>query len=489
MQESFLRLPSYEVMYGGGKGSGKSDALLAAPTRWVGHKSFRALLLRREWKQAERTLYARSRELYPMLGAYWLAKRNRWVFPSGAEIEINGADNEEDVERYFGLPDLCFLGIDQLEHFTRGMYLALISCVRSSSGLPLRIRSSANPGGVGHDWLVERFAPWVYPREGQPWHDAAYSGTFADSGQALWYRTTSGDHGAEEQCERDTHEPACVETPVRCAPGAPCPLHRPRSRVYVHARVKDNPHLRGTQYEASLHGLDPVDRARYLEGNWMVRAKPGIYFSRTTIAVVDAMPFGAVVARVRYFDRAGTDAADATKKTAWTAGVRMSLLDTGLLVVEDVIRGLWGPGEVDAQILGAGRDDPRGTVLAIERDPGQAGKAQAYYDARMLQGLDFVLPLPQGDKATRMKPFSAQAREKNVVLIKGAWNGPFLRELEDCPGGLWDQIDSCSGALILLLKLQERAIAHRRAAGQHGRDVRSPDRIDRSSLGPLRSGV
>jgi predicted phage terminase large subunit-like protein len=485
-QELVLRSGAYELLHGGGKGSGKSDALLIGALRWVGHPRYRALLLRREWKQAERTLFARSKDIYPRLGAYWLDKRHAWIFPSGAEIEINGCDNEGDTNRYFGLPDLCFLGIDQLEHFTRAMYLELISCVRSSAGLPLRIRSSANPGNIGHEWIVERWAPWVHPRPGQPWHDPSYDGAYADSGDPLWFRTTAGPDGEEVLCARHDHEPECEEDP-RCAPRAPCPVHQPRSRVYVHGDVKDNSFLRGTAYEANLHSLDPLERERYLGGNWMVREKAGIYFSRSTIPVMDHMPPGQVLARVRYFDRAGTDAKDASSGTAWTAGARMSILSTGLIVVEHVTRGQWGPGEVDQAIQTTGRSDPQGTVICVEKDPGQAGKSQAYYDSRLLAGLEFILPRPQGDKRMRMRPFSAQARSGNVILLRGPWNEPFLRELEDCPNGKWDQIDSASGGFLQLLRLQERvgAEARSRAAAPAGRSAGK----GMSVLGPLRSGV
>lgn len=487
IQHWVLQSTAYEALHGGGKGSGKSEGLVAAPLRFVDNQNFRGLLLRREWTQAQATLLATAKKIYPLLGGRWYAQRKVWRFPSGAEIEINGCDHPSSVERYFGRPELSFLGIDQLEHFTREMYLALISCVRSVEGLPLWIRASANPGSIGHDWIVERFGPWVHPREEEPWHDPDYRGDYADSGEVRWYRTTAGQHGEEESCSRDAHEEDCDADPP-CAQGKPCVVHAPRSRVYFHATVEDNPYYKGTEYQASLRGLDPVDRARYEQGNWMVRAKPGIYFSRSTIPIADERPPGQVIARVRYFDRAGTEAKKAKGKGAWTAGARMSITDTGLFVVEDMTRGQWGPGEVDQAILTSARMDPPSTVLALERDPGQAGRHQAYYDARMLAGHEFFLPPPVADKLTRMKPLSSQAREGNVILMRGAWNEALLRELEACPSSLWDQIDSLSGAMILLLRLQQRWLEHRRAtAGQQHQPSRS-GRVDRAALGPLRSG-
>lgn len=495
-QIPFLESTAFESMYGGGKGSGKTRALILAPLYWVHEPRFRALLLRREWKQAVRTLLEESKKVYPALGAVWLAGRHVWRFPSGAEIEINGCDNEGDEDRYYGTPELSFLGIDQLEAFPRAMYLGLISCVRSAAGLPLVIRSSANPGGVGLDWLVERFAPWMHAMaKGTKWEDASYAGPLAASTEVLWYRTTAGENGADVVCERTAHEPLCLEERARlglrseeppCDPGRPCGLHRPRSRQYVHAIVSDNPYTSGTQYERNLLSLDPVERAWFLSGNWMVRAKPGSFFQREWLPALHAAP-GAVVCRVRYWDRAATDAKKATAGTAWTAGVRLAMLSTGLVLVEDVVRGQWDPGRVDAKILETSDADPPGTLLAVERDGGQAGVSQAYYDTRLFAGRFFAQPPPIADKLTRMRPASSLAQANGIALRAGPWNEAFWRELEGCPAGLWDQIDSLSGGLIQLLKLQEevatlaRAEALRRAHAQ-----RPPARVQTPDGGPTR---
>lgn len=488
-QIPFLQSAAFEALYGGGKGSGKTRALILAPLYWVHVPAFRGLLLRREWKQAARTLLEESKKVYPAFGAVWLAGVHAWKFPCpdcakrrlsaavcrhpSAQIEINGCDHDSDTERYFGTPELSYLGIDQLEHFTREMHLSLISCLRSAAGLPLVVRATANPGGIGLDWLTERFGPWLQRPPGDAWHDASYTGPYAESGAVLWFRTTAGENGTEIVCDSRAHEPECVSERRRishatqdppCAPGAPCSLHTPRSRQYVHAVVSDNPFTAGTDYERNLLSLDPVERAWYLGGNWMMRGKPGAYFSRTWLTPALREAPAKVLVRVRYWDRASTKD---DPRAAFTAGVRMSLLDSGLFLVEHVERGQWDPGEVDARILSIGDTDPRGTVLAIERDGGQAGRSQAYYDARMLAGREFVLRDPVLDKVTRMRPFSAQSRAGNVAILEGAWNGEYLRELEGCPSGKWDQIDSSSGALFLLLELQEkmrvtaRAMAHR----------------------------
>ncbi len=497
-QIPFLQSAAFEAMYGGGKGSGKTRALVLVPLYWISNPAFRGLLLRREWKQAARTLLAESKKVYPAFGAVWLAGRHVWRFPCAtcmakhvnalgcvhpsAEVEINGCDNPGDTDRYFGTPELSYLGIDQLEAFTREMLLALVSCLRSAVGLPLVVRSTANPGGIGIDWIPERYAPWIEPPEGDPWYDAKYTGPRVESGEVLWYRTTAGESGEEIVCERDAHEPDCEDERRRlqhatreppCTPGAPCVLHAPRSRQYVHAVISDNPFTAGTAYEASLLSLDPLDRARYLGGNWKAQARAGMYFDAKWLPKLPHLPAAPLV-RVRYWDRASTkaDPKKPNSKAAFTAGVRLALLTTGLIVVEHVERGQWDPGEVDDKILVTADDDPTGTVIVIEKDGGQAGVSQAYYDSRMLAGRDFRHVPPIADKLTRMKPFSAQARAGNVALLAGPWNGEYTRELEGCPFGKWDQIDSSSGGFHQLLVLHEQLCALAEAEAQRASQQR-----------------
>ena len=46
---------------------------------------------------------------------------------------------------------------DELTHFTEAQYVYLISRVRGANSYPKQIKSSTNPGGVGHGWVKERF--------------------------------------------------------------------------------------------------------------------------------------------------------------------------------------------------------------------------------------------------------------------------------------------------------------------------------------------
>lgn len=469
-QEMFLRSPAFEGCYGGSAGAGKSDALLIGALRLVGLPRYRALLLRREWKECLRTLVARSHELYPSAGGRWIASQKLWVFPSGAVIEIGHAENELDVKRFDG-PSYQYLAFDELTHFTEWMYLFLFARVRSADGYPLRVRSATNPGGIGHDWVLERFGPFLYPGPGDPFHDPTYDGEYADSGQILYYRFDEAS-GRVVRSERWWTHPGCGECRARAERGdLACVVHRPLGRTFVRAFVSDNRFYAGTSYEAVLDQLNPVDRARLKYGNWLARGGKGAYFKRGWFRIVDACP-AFVHGRVRYWDRAATTR-EQDPRAAFTAGVRMSRDLKQVFYVEDVVRGQWGPGEVEQAIETTADVDPPGTRLVLERDPGQAGKVQAYYDVQQLAGHDVHVTPPQGDKLARMKPVSAQAEVGNIVLVRGRWNEAYLRELEDCPEGLWDQIDGTSGAFSQLL----RGAGGRGRSGNRGQRLATQGRM------------
>lgn len=165
----------------------------------------------------------------------------------------------------------------------------------------------------------------------------------------------------------------------------------------------------------------------------------GGLFKRAWFPIVDAAPSGA--RRCRGWDTAGTEGGG-----DWTVGVRLALLD-GVVFVEDVLRGQWGPGAVDTIFKQTAQLDGHSCDQREEQEPGSAGKAVAAARAKLLAGFDFVAVPTSGDKVTRAKPFRAQCEAGNVRLVRGQWNETYLQELERFPTGAHDdQVDATSAA-------------------------------------------
>lgn len=168
-QAVFQSRGEYEALYGGAAGGGKSDALLTEALRQVHIPHYRALILRKTYPQLSE-LIDRSREIYSR--AYPKAKYNDskhfWLFPGGAKIYFGAMQHTKDRINYQG-KRYDFIAFDELTHFTWDEYSYMFSRNRpSGGGTRVYIRSTTNPGGIGHSWVKERFitaAPPLTPIE------------------------------------------------------------------------------------------------------------------------------------------------------------------------------------------------------------------------------------------------------------------------------------------------------------------------------------
>lgn len=159
-QAVFLLMPHLEILFGGAAGGGKSDALLMAALQYVHVPGYSALLLRRTYTDLAlpRALLDRARDWLTNTDAQWNAQEKTWRFPSGASLTFGYLESPSDRYRYQS-SEFQFVGFDELTQFHEREYLYLFSRLRRQSGVhvPLRMRAATNPGGIGHDWVKQRF--------------------------------------------------------------------------------------------------------------------------------------------------------------------------------------------------------------------------------------------------------------------------------------------------------------------------------------------
>ena len=156
-QKRFIDSTESEVLFGGAAGGGKSygqmvDAMLFA-LRYPGS---RQLVLRRTFPELEKSLIRTSLSLFPREIYSFNSSSHTGKFKNGSIIDFGYCATENDVYQYQSA-EYDVIRFDELTHFTEAQYVYLISRVRGANSYPKQIKSSTNPGGVGHGWVKERF--------------------------------------------------------------------------------------------------------------------------------------------------------------------------------------------------------------------------------------------------------------------------------------------------------------------------------------------
>lgn len=146
-----------EVLYGGAAGGGKSYGQLAdAMVYAIRYPKSRQLILRRTLPELEKSLIRASMELFPGEIYKYSESRHTGTFANGSVIDFGYCDSETDVYRYQSA-EYDVIRFDELTHFTEQMYLYLISRLRGTQDIPRAMKSTTNPGGIGHSWVKRRF--------------------------------------------------------------------------------------------------------------------------------------------------------------------------------------------------------------------------------------------------------------------------------------------------------------------------------------------
>lgn len=156
-QQAFIDSQAFETLFGGAAGGGKSygqlvDGLLYA----LKYPKSKQIIFRSTFADLEKSLIRTSMNFYPLSIANYNDSKHTWKFKNGSIIDFGYIQYEKDVYQYQSA-EYDVIRFDELTHFTEFMYTYMISRCRGANPYPKGIKSSTNPGGVGHNWVKERF--------------------------------------------------------------------------------------------------------------------------------------------------------------------------------------------------------------------------------------------------------------------------------------------------------------------------------------------
>lgn len=221
-QLKFLDSPAFETMYGGAAGGGKSygqltDTLLYA----LKYRKSKQLFLRRTFPDLEKSIIRMALETYPRELYTYNKASHTMTFINGSIVDFGYLDRDSDVYQYQSA-EYDVIRFDELTHFTEYMYTYMFSRCRGANDYPKAVKSTTNPGGVGHVWVKERFVDI----------------------------------------------------------GAPNTVHKfgSGSRIFIPATIYDNPFLmkKDPEYIKRLQALSEKERKALLDGCWDIT--DGVFF-------------------------------------------------------------------------------------------------------------------------------------------------------------------------------------------------------------------
>jgi hypothetical protein len=257
-QNAFVTSDVFEIVYGGARGGGKTDAALGD---FLFHaqrhgENAKGLLVRRTRVALEPTI-ARARQIFGEARARWHEQKSCFVWPSGAVLHFRPLADDAGAEAYQG-HDYTRVYVEELTQFPSPAPIdKLKATLRSAAGVPCAFRATCNPGGPGHAWVKLRHAdPGPNRLVTEAWRDP-------------W--------------------------------GGP-PMTQ--ERLFIPARVSDNPALLRIDpaYPARLAQSGSAQLVRaWLEGDWNI--VEGAFFDKWSAAnVVPPFPIPGEWKRLRSFD-------------------------------------------------------------------------------------------------------------------------------------------------------------------------------------------
>lgn len=169
-QEAMIACPFEDLLFGGARGGGKTYGMLGD---WLSHADLYGpnaygVFFRKTYPELEQVQEYANKIFIPV-GARYKGDSRTWFFPNGAKLKMRYLERDQDAERYQG-HEYTWMCFEELCNWASPRPIdKLRACLRSGAGVPTFFRATANPGGVGHNWVKGRYIDPAPPRT--PFYD------------------------------------------------------------------------------------------------------------------------------------------------------------------------------------------------------------------------------------------------------------------------------------------------------------------------------
>lgn len=390
-----------EVFFGGAARGGKTDGALQSVLRYVHVPGYAALVCRRNYNQLllpDGVLSRANAWLRGKAGVHWSAADHGFIFqcPGGgtSTVVFGHLEHEDDKYRYQGARFQTIV-MEELTHFNASMYRFMFSRLdRPAEGplshVPLRMRSTGNPGGVGHYWVYSRFIN---------------------------------------------------------------PETREEGAVFLPSFLADNQHVDQKAYRQSLSKLSPVEQAQLLEGVWDA-LQEGDVFKTDRIILLDVPPPNLIAFVRFWDCAATpepTRTGEKKDRGDFTASCRMGVANDNSYVIVHATEDKWDVGELPQRMLLQADEDGRGTAVRVEEEGGHSGKLATHVYKNHLAGYSVDGIRSTGSKLERAKGLSAAIYNRKLSVVRGPKTRQLLEYMHAYPYVAHDDmIDAASGAFNFL---------------------------------------